>query len=264
MRLTLRKMLRVPLTRVFWTNRMGLAERYLSRCLSRLSQMEDLLDQVVNHPESLKEIKSHTHTLRGSTGIFGFEPASQTAAHLDGLILMVQKKDMVLDAHFLDQAQTLLSQLRLELLERRNTVMRGEGKFFIKPVHQWGIILPSLVVVFLSSLMGYVFMIVVRSSALNFFQKQGLEDQVLLRYLTEVQSFFWIFLILVLALWLWGIYWSWRVSFWVFGPLARLERQLTEILDGKAPLSIIKTRQSDALFKLMDLVNQLVHKKSEK
>ena len=128
----------------------------------------------------------------------------------------------------------------------------------IKPKEQIGFILPAVVTVLLTVLVSYVIISVLRYAAVSTLQMNGASERVLERFIADTKIFVWIFWGLAGGLTLSALLWSWWFSFNLFGPLRRLENELLSALKNEKKHVELRTRKSDALHPLGELLHQFL------
>jgi hypothetical protein len=138
--------------------------------------------------------------------------------------------------------------------------MRGKGSFLSRPREQIFVALPGLVIGLLSVFLGYITLSALRYSAVRWMLSQNLEERLVEKFVQESGHFFLLFWILAALLLIGGIFWAWRVSFWIFGPLSRLEEELQAMLADQSKPRKVKVRENDALFPIFELINKLLNR----
>ena len=83
------------------------------------------------------------------------------------------------------------------------------------------------------------------------------------RFETEVSLFLFVYWISTAILGVIGFLWVALVTYRVFGPFGRLERELIAIRDGIMDASGLRVRQTDALYKIVDLFRQILIQRSK-
>jgi hypothetical protein len=136
--------------------------------------------------------------------------------------------------------------------------MRGVGSILVKPRQQCGVILPTVVTAAATLFLGYVVLASLRYAAYESLTAADVDPRLVQDFLSHARVFFWIFGGVSVVLTAGGIVWAWWASFRVFGPLARLERDLDAILKGEERFLNLKTRRNDALRPLFDLFERFL------
>jgi hypothetical protein len=134
---------------------------------------------------------------------------------------------------------------------------------FTKPWDQFLIVLPTLTSMAFISLVSYTVLVHVRMAAVQALSDVGAVSAITQRFETEVSLFIFIYWISTMLLGLIGFLWVTLLTYRVFGPFGRLERELTAIRDGIMDSSGLRVRQTDAIYKIVELFRQILTQRSK-
>lgn len=254
--------LKIPFTNIMWLSRMELVERYLRRNMKRLDEMQVLNSRLsAGEADALEDLRNHAHKLTGSAGMYGFRTASRMASALEELAVELQKGARPVNESVRKEIASLIDALNGELAQRRRANQQARGPWLIKPRHQLSVIAPTFLMTFFALALGGGALGVAQWAGLNVLADRAPEDADAFLSLLRMCWLGWGFAgVMILG---WGIYWSWKVSFSIFGPLNRLERQVEVALEGRVAVSSLKVRQTDALYHIFDLINRLMKEKPQ-
>jgi hypothetical protein len=134
---------------------------------------------------------------------------------------------------------------------------------FTKPWDQFMIVLPTLTSMAFIAFLSYAVLIHVRQAAVQALMDSGGVPAVAQRFETEVSLFLFVYWISTAILGLIGFLWVALVTYRVFGPLTRLERELVAVRDGVMDPGGLRVRQTDAVFKIIELFRQILLQRSK-
>jgi hypothetical protein len=134
---------------------------------------------------------------------------------------------------------------------------------FTKPWDQFFIVLPTLTSMGFIAMVSYSVLMHIRQAAVQALSDLGAVPAIIQRFETEVSLFLFIYWISAGILGLIGFLWVALVTYRVFGPFGRLERELVAIRDGIMDPSGLRVRQTDAIHTIVDLFRQIVVQRSK-
>jgi hypothetical protein len=134
---------------------------------------------------------------------------------------------------------------------------------FTKPWDQFMIVLPTLTSMAFIALVSYSVLVHVRMAALQGLADAGVGAAISQRFETEVNMFIFVYWVSAGILGLIGFFWVALVTYRVFGPLSRLERELIAVRDGVMDPSGLRVRQADAVYKIVELFRQILVQRSK-
>jgi hypothetical protein len=136
--------------------------------------------------------------------------------------------------------------------------MRGSGNWLVKPREQIKIVLPGIVALGVSVIVGYAVASALRYAAVDALARQNVDERVLESFVHDTAVFMWIFWGVSAVVFVGAFVWAWWISIRVFGPVARLEKAVGSVLRGDQKFLDVKTRKSDMLHPLFELFGQLL------
>ena len=134
---------------------------------------------------------------------------------------------------------------------------------FTKPWDQFLIVLPTVTSMAFISLVSYSVLVHVRMAAVQAFSDLGAASAITQRFETEVSLFIFVYWISTTLLGLIGFLWVALMTYRIFGPFGRLERELTAVRDGIMDSSGLRVRQTDAIYKIVELFRQILVQRSK-
>ena len=134
---------------------------------------------------------------------------------------------------------------------------------FTRPWDQFFIVLPTLTSMGFIALVSYSVLIHLRQAAVQALTDVGAVAAVVQRFETEVSLFVFIYWISAIILGLIGFLWVALITYRIFGPFTRLERELAAIRDGVMDPSGLRVRQTDAIFRIVELFRQVIVQRSK-
>ena len=134
---------------------------------------------------------------------------------------------------------------------------------FTKPWDQFMIVLPTLTSMAFISLVSFSLLVHVRTTAFQSLTDAGAPAAALQRFGTEVNLFIFVYWVSTGILGLVGLVWVALVTYRVFGPLGRLERELIAVKDGIMDPAGLRVRQVDSIYKIVELFRQILIQRSK-
>lgn len=116
---------------------------------------------------------------------------------------------------------------------------------FASPRQQLMVMLPLLAMLFFSGLICFSFLGYLRDGAVAVMTQSGLPETDIAQYQDAATSLMFVFWGGVLLLSAVGFYWAWLMSHRIFGPFARLKRDLDDIRQGLKEPSALYVREDD-------------------
>jgi hypothetical protein len=134
---------------------------------------------------------------------------------------------------------------------------------FTKPWDQFLIVLPTITSMVFIALVSFSVLVHIRQAAIQALSDAGAVSPVVQRFETEVGLFVFIYWVASAVLGLIGFLWVALVTYRVFGPFTRLERELIAIRDGIMDPSGLRVRQTDAIHSIVELFRQVLTQRSK-
>jgi hypothetical protein len=134
---------------------------------------------------------------------------------------------------------------------------------FTKPWDQFMIVLPTLTSMGFIALVSYSVLVHVKRAAVQSLLDAGSVPAIAQRFETEVSLFIFVYWVAAGILGLIGFLWVALMTYRVYGPIGRVERELAAIRDGIMDPSGLRIRQTDALYKIVELFRQIVVQRSK-
>jgi hypothetical protein len=134
---------------------------------------------------------------------------------------------------------------------------------FTRPWDQFLIVLPTLTSMAFIALVSYSVLVHVRQAALQALSDVSAVPPIVQRFETEVGLFLFIYWVSAVVLGLIGFLWVALVTYRVFGPFSRLERELIAIRDGIMDPAGLRVRQTDAIHTIVELFRQVLTQRSK-
>jgi hypothetical protein len=134
---------------------------------------------------------------------------------------------------------------------------------FTKPWDQFMIVLPTLTSMLFIAVVSFSVLIHVRRAAAQSLMDAGAVPAIAQRFETEVSLFIFVYWISAAILGLIGFLWVALVTYRVFGPFSRLERELMAVRDGVMDPGSLRVRQTDAIYKIVELFRQILVQRSK-
>jgi HPt (histidine-containing phosphotransfer) domain-containing protein len=247
----------VPFTHFSWWDGLDRAGRYLDRTMKRLQELEAMIHSL-DTPGVLEELRVHVHKIAGSAGLYGFPAASKTAGHMEVLLVSLIEAAKPVEASVRADLLAGIRQIRQDMVERRKT--QGKRRIFVSFSRQMAVILPVAAASGLSLFIGFLAVAWIRVRVLEDFRAEQVRGEAVQSVGAFLQAATWSYAglsVLILGV---TVYWAWRVSLWVFGPVPRLERELDAAIQDPQSLVQWQVRQSDALYPLLRRVERLIRK----
>jgi hypothetical protein len=129
---------------------------------------------------------------------------------------------------------------------------------FTRPWDQFLIIMPTITSMAFVVTTAYASIKRIRETAVLALREGGVSDAVVARFLSDANVFAFIFWAFAVIFCLLGFVWVALMSYRIFGPFARLERELIAIREGVMDPAGLRVRQKDALFKIVELFRQIL------
>jgi hypothetical protein len=134
---------------------------------------------------------------------------------------------------------------------------------FTKPWDQFMIVLPTISSLVFIALVSFSLMGHVRALAVQVLTESNATAAVIQRFQTEVNLFVFVYWVSAGVLGIIGMIWMALVTYRVFGPLGRLERELVAIRDGVMDPVGLRVRHVDAIYKIVELFRQILIQRSK-
>ncbi len=134
--------------------------------------------------------------------------------------------------------------------------MRGKGHIFSKPKEQILMILPMVLSLLAGLAAGVFIFLYIREYTLT----MGGATLTIDKIVSKIDWGYRVFIIVLTLLGVIGFLWTWWLSFKIFGPFGRLEKQLQKAIDENTKVEGVFAREYDTLRPFINILDTYIKK----